>query len=72
MEKAKQYKLDAKEENAVLNMKEKMVIGNPQLVKQKLETLQATYKADEIMIVTITHSSIDRIQSYRLIAEEML
>ena len=53
-------------------MKQNMIIGNPHVVKQKLNELQTLYKADEIMIVTITHSPADRIRSYQLIAEELL
>lgn len=53
-------------------MGQKIVIGNPREVKQKLMELQTLYKADEIMIITITHRFEDRVQSYRLIAEEML
>lgn len=70
--KAKEYHLSQKEKEQVEKMKQKMVIGNPQLVKRKLMELQETYHADEIMIVTITHSPKDRVQSYQLIAKEIL
>ncbi|MFS0777339.1 LLM class flavin-dependent oxidoreductase [Neobacillus sp. 3P2-tot-E-2] len=53
-------------------MKESMIIGNPQQVKKRIENLQVRYNADEIMIVTITYSPADKIQSYKLIAEEIL
>ena len=53
-------------------MKNNLIIGNPQKVKQKLIELQATYKADEIMLSTITYSAVDRINSYKLIATELL
>ncbi|MFS0646476.1 LLM class flavin-dependent oxidoreductase [Siminovitchia sp. 179-K 8D1 HS] len=69
---AKKYKPDSKEKAALEKMKKKMMIGNPDEIKHKLETLQAMYKAEEIMILTITHSPGDRIHSYRLIAEKML
>lgn len=69
---AKKYKPDSKEKAALEKMKKKMIIGNPDEIKQKLETLQALYKAEEIMILTITPSPGDRINSYRLIAEKML
>ncbi|MBH0169540.1 LLM class flavin-dependent oxidoreductase [Fictibacillus sp. 18YEL24] len=52
--------------------KRKMIIGNPQEVKKELYRLQETYNADEIMIVTITHSYEDRIKSYELIANHVL
>ena len=53
-------------------MKQNIVIGNPKDIKNKLEQLQTQYKVDEIMIVTITHSPKDRIESYKLIADEVL
>jgi len=52
--------------------KNKMIIGNPQEVKKQLMDLQALYGADEIMIVTITHSLQDKIRSYELIAKALL
>lgn len=69
---AKQYALNETEKNTLQKMKQNMIIGNPHVVKQRLNELQAIYKVDEIMIVTITYSPKDRIQSYQLIAEEML
>lgn len=69
---AKQYMLNQTEKTTINKMKKNMIIGNPHVVKQKLNELQSLYKVDEIMIVTITHSPEDRIQSYQLIAEEIL
>lgn len=63
------YKLTQEEQIYLEKMKRKMIIGNPQEVKKALQALQANNKADEIMIVTITHSPMDRIHSYQLIAE---
>ncbi len=71
IQEAKNYDLDSKDQATISRMKQKMIIGNPQTVKQKLEELAAFYQADEIMIVTITGSSTDRFKSYELIAEEM-
>ncbi|MBV7506475.1 hypothetical protein KW850_14520 [Bacillus sp. sid0103] len=67
---AKQYTLTDIERQSLEIMKEKMIMGNPQKVYQKLKEQQAMYHADEIMIVTITHSPADRIRSYQLIANE--
>ncbi|MFL6555614.1 MAG: LLM class flavin-dependent oxidoreductase, partial [Bacillus sp. (in: firmicutes)] len=67
---AKQYPQTDLEKESLEKMKEKMIIGNPQKVCQKLHELQAEFRADEIMIVTITHSPDDRIHSYKLIANE--
>lgn len=68
---AKQYKITEKEKNLLNKMRQNMIIGNPYEVKRKLMELQTNYKADEIMINTITHSPKDRIQSYKLIAKEI-
>ena len=72
IEEAKQYKLDDREKNTLDTMKKNIIIGNPQEVKQKLLELQATYKADEIMLSTITYSAEARRNSYKLIANELL
>jgi luciferase family oxidoreductase group 1 len=72
IQEAKRYKLNEKEIEKVEKMKQKMIIGNPREVKKKLIQLQAAFHSDEIMILTITHSPKDRIESYKLIAEEIL
>jgi luciferase family oxidoreductase group 1 len=59
-------------EDLLREMKNNMIIGNPYQVKKRIEELQEKYNADEIMIVTITHSPVDKIESYKLIAEEIL
>ncbi|WP_153125858.1 LLM class flavin-dependent oxidoreductase [Peribacillus tepidiphilus] len=72
IEEAKQYSYSSDEKEMIKAMRNKMVIGNPREVKQQLLALQTLYQADEIMIVTITHSYEDRAQSYKLIAHEVL
>ncbi|EIJ81377.1 bacterial luciferase family protein [Bacillus methanolicus PB1] len=72
IEEAKRYSLNSDEKKKIKNMRKKMVIGNPREVKQQLIELQTLYEADEIMIITITHSYEERIQSYKLIANEVL
>ncbi len=52
-------------------MKQKVIIGNSKEVKDRLLDLQQSYQADEIMIVTITHSPKDRLESYELISKEV-
>lgn len=67
---AKHYQPEEKERAALEKMKQNMIIGKPEKVVRELQALQAKYKADEMMIVTITHSPEDRIKSYQLIAGE--
>jgi alkanesulfonate monooxygenase SsuD/methylene tetrahydromethanopterin reductase-like flavin-dependent oxidoreductase (luciferase family) len=45
------------------------IIGDPVLVKTRLLELQASFEADEIMLLTITGDYASRIRSYQLIAE---
>ncbi|MFV8828458.1 LLM class flavin-dependent oxidoreductase [Alkalihalobacterium sp. APHAB7] len=70
IEEAKNYTFTDEELTVTSKMKQKMIIGNPQDVKEQLMELQLIYAADEIMIVTITHSYEERIRSYELIANE--
>jgi len=68
IEEAKNYELTEDEKQSLEKRKQKSIIGDPITVKQKLDELKKNYHADEIMIVTITHSPVDRLQSYRLLA----
>ncbi|GIN73180.1 hypothetical protein J14TS2_36550 [Bacillus sp. J14TS2] len=72
IEEAKNYELTEAEKEKLNGMKQNMIIGNPQEVAESLRQLETAYKTNEMMILTITHSSKDRIHSYRLIAEEVL
>lgn len=69
VDKAKEYVLTEEEKKKIEKMKQKMIIGNPAEVKNKLTDLQTAYQADEMMIVTITHSPEDRLTSYKLISK---
>ncbi len=72
IEDAKRFLLTEEETMAVEKMNGKMIIGNSKEVSKKINELHETYKVDEIMIVTITHSPEDRSNSYKLIASELL
>ncbi|WP_216827509.1 LLM class flavin-dependent oxidoreductase [Alkalihalobacterium elongatum] len=72
VEEAEQYELTDVEKTSIEKMKSKLIIGNPQEVKQQLLELQSIYEADEMMLVTITHSYKERIHSYELIAKECM
>jgi luciferase family oxidoreductase group 1 len=45
------------------------IIGSPATVKAGLEQLAADYRADELMVVTITHDHAARRRSYELVAK---
>lgn len=72
IEDAKKYKLTNDDKIELVRMRERTVIGEPELVREKLLKIKSDYQADEIMIVTITPSLEDKIKSYKLIAEAML
>ncbi|MBB6444935.1 LLM class flavin-dependent oxidoreductase [Bacillus benzoevorans] len=65
----KQYVPEDKEKEALEKMKQKMIIGSPNVVKERLTQMQQKYRADEIMLVTITHSPEAKRRSYELIAK---
>ena len=46
-----------------------MVLGSPATVRAGLETVAAEYGAEEVIVVTVTHSPEARERSYELIAE---
>ncbi|MEK3988978.1 hypothetical protein [Robertmurraya sp. FSL R5-0851] len=71
LEEAKQYKYTEEEIKKMEHMKNKIVVGNPGEVVGRLKSLQKVYQADEIMIVSITHSYQERLRSYELISEEL-
>ena len=45
------------------------IVGTPEQVKEKLDTLLARYGVDEAMVITITHDHAARLRSYELLAE---
>ncbi|WP_067727184.1 LLM class flavin-dependent oxidoreductase [Oceanobacillus damuensis] len=51
-------------------MKQNQIVGDPAMVKTKLEELQELYQTEEFMVVTITHSYEARRKSYQLLANE--
>ncbi|WP_110927936.1 LLM class flavin-dependent oxidoreductase [Bacillus massiliglaciei] len=59
------------EKNADRN-ENKMLIGSPKQVKEGLMKIQEEFRTEEIMLNTIAHRPEDRLQSFRLIAEEIL
>lgn len=72
VQEAKSYILSSAQKEAFEKLKQKAIIGSPGEVKQKIIDLITCYDADEMMVVTITYSPEDRIQSYRLLAEVLL
>lgn len=72
VDEAKKILLNLRNQKSIERIKKKMIIGTPNEVKSKILEIQSHVLADEIMIVTITYSSKDKHQSYRLIAEQFI
>ncbi|SDL69754.1 LLM class flavin-dependent oxidoreductase [Sediminibacillus halophilus] len=64
--------LNEEDEQKVQNLIKKVVVGTPDLVKNKLEELQSSFQADEVMVVTYTNDFQQRTESYRLMYEHIL
>jgi luciferase family oxidoreductase group 1 len=47
------------------------IVGTPETVRAGLEEVAAEYRADELIVVTITHDHAARVRSYELVAEAM-
>jgi alkanesulfonate monooxygenase SsuD/methylene tetrahydromethanopterin reductase-like flavin-dependent oxidoreductase (luciferase family) len=45
------------------------VLGTPEQVRDQLEQIAAEYRAQELIVVTITHDHALRRRSYQLLAE---
>lgn len=52
-----------------ITRRRRWILGSPGTVRRDLDALAEEYQADELMIVTITHSHAARRRSYELIAE---
>ena len=70
-EKARQHQFTVQQKEMVKRSREKQIIGNPEKVVKELLSLKEIYNADEIMILTITHSYEARKRSYELIANTL-
>ncbi|WP_088005566.1 LLM class flavin-dependent oxidoreductase [Indiicoccus explosivorum] len=70
-EEARRYPYSKFEREAIEENRKRMIVGTPQQVADGLEELAAAHGAEEVMLVTITHDFQDKLESFRLIAEEM-
>ncbi|MEO5912343.1 MAG: LLM class flavin-dependent oxidoreductase [Pelobium sp.] len=62
---------DAQEWQRVLYNRERMIVGTPELMKQKLIKICEDFDTDEVIISTFTETKEDRFNSYRLLSEVM-
>ncbi|MBD3919156.1 LLM class flavin-dependent oxidoreductase [Paenibacillus sp. PR3] len=69
VETAEAYPYDEIDIEFLNGRRSNMIVGTPDIVKQKLEAVRERMDADELMIVTNTHSFEARIRSFQLVAE---
>lgn len=70
-EKALAYPYSKFEKLLVTENRRRMIVGTPQHVADKLETLASEYEADEVMLVSAAYDFKDKLKTFELIAEEM-
>jgi luciferase family oxidoreductase group 1 len=58
------------EEERIKMNRRRVISGTPVQMKETITRLANVYKVDEVMLVTITEHFADRLQSYRLLAEQ--
>lgn len=70
-EKSETYKGTKEIEEKIEKIMNRMVVGNPQEVCEKLTELTEMYQVNELMLVTNTFNYKDRLNSFNFIAKEM-
>jgi luciferase family oxidoreductase group 1 len=68
-ESVKSYTYSADEWNHVLFNRQRMIVGTPDFVKEKLEQLARDLDVNEIVAATFADTFEDRVRSYELLAE---
>jgi len=58
------------EQDRIRYNRQRVVAGNPEMVKARLIQLSESYDVDEIIIVTICEDFNDRLRSYELLAQQ--
>ena len=69
---AAEYPLSELEKMMIEKIQQGHLIGTPQQIHQRLKAYQDEFHFDEAMLVTITHPQEIRLQSYELLAKEIL
>ncbi|MDF2958267.1 MAG: hypothetical protein K0S39_2 [Paenibacillus sp.] len=69
VEKAARYPYTAYDLNRIAGNRKRMIVGTPEQVKSKLLQMSEQYNAEELMVVTLTHSFETKLKSYRLLAD---
>jgi luciferase family oxidoreductase group 1 len=72
VEEAKKISLTAEERMKLQQNRRRMIIGTPQKVKTELNRLSEIYQSDEFMIITNIYDFQAKMNSYILIANELI
>ena len=68
-EDAAEYVFTPSEHELVRTWTSPLIVGDPDEVRTRLETLARQTGVDELMITTMVHGATDRLRSYELLAE---
>ncbi len=68
-EEARAYQFSPAELSLLEATRERQIVGDPQSVRAKIESLVEQVEADEVMVMTMTYDHADRVRSYELLAE---
>ncbi|HSC40538.1 MAG TPA: hypothetical protein VLD19_21795, partial [Chitinophagaceae bacterium] len=66
---ASQYKYGPDEWQRVLHNRQRMIIGTPDIVQEKITKLADDFGVSEVMVATFAESREDRLHSYELLAK---
>jgi alkanesulfonate monooxygenase SsuD/methylene tetrahydromethanopterin reductase-like flavin-dependent oxidoreductase (luciferase family) len=67
-EEALSYPYNVQEAAAAQGYRQMQIVGTPDVVRERIETLARRTQADEVMVTTVTHDPEARLRSYRLLA----
>ena len=69
LEEAERYPYTDVDRERIAHHRRRVVLGTPDVVKQRLLEIQSQFEADELMVITITGDYDTRLRSYELLAE---
>lgn len=69
---ANNIKLTKKDKERIVENRRRMIIGTPKKVREEIIRLRDYYKTEEFMIINNTYDFQEKLQTYRLLAEQFL
>lgn len=68
LEEAESHPYTEADRNRIAHHRRRIVLGTPDVVRERLLQIQAEFEADELMVITITGDYDTRLRSYELVA----